>query len=71
MKFSIIIPTYNRKNLLIKCLNELEKQTFTDFEVIIIDDGSTDGSEIVNDRTYKFKLVYKKIDIRPLQNLTV
>jgi glycosyltransferase involved in cell wall biosynthesis len=61
MKFSIIIPTYNRKNLLIKCLNELEKQTFEDFEVIVIDDGSTDGSEIVNDTTYKFKLLYKKI----------
>lgn len=61
MKFSIIIPTYNRKNLLIKCLNELEKQTYDDFEVIVIDDGSTDGSEIVNEETYKFKLVYKKI----------
>ena len=46
--FSIVIPTYNRKPILIKCLQALEKQRITnlirDYEVILVDDGSTDGT---------------------------
>lgn len=42
--FSICIPTYNRKKYLKRCLNHLEEQTFKDFEVIIVDDGSVDGT---------------------------
>jgi glycosyltransferase involved in cell wall biosynthesis len=61
MKFSVIIPTYNRKELLIKCLTELEKQTFKDFEVIVIDDGSNDGSDYINFKSFNLKLIYKKI----------
>ena len=38
--FSIIIPVYNRAELLLKSLNSLLSQTFQDYEVIIIDDGS-------------------------------
>lgn len=43
-KFSIIIPCYNRFKLMDKCLESLENQTFRDFEVVIVDDCSTDGS---------------------------
>lgn len=43
-KFSIIIPSYNRYMTMKKCLESLEKQTFKDFEVIIVDDCSTDDS---------------------------
>lgn len=45
MKISIIIATYNRHDLLKNCLNSILKQTFTDFEVIVVDDGSTDNTE--------------------------
>lgn len=41
---SFIIPTFNRADALGECLRHLERQTFTDFEVIVIDDGSTDGT---------------------------
>lgn len=41
---SIIIPTFNRKNDLIKCLGSILKQTYNNFETIIIDNGSTDGT---------------------------
>ncbi|MBI4281315.1 glycosyltransferase family 2 protein [Candidatus Uhrbacteria bacterium] len=41
---SIIIPTYNHKKALAKCLASIAAQTFRDYEVIIIDDGSTDGT---------------------------
>ncbi len=49
MFISVVIPTYNRKPILEKCLNALEKQEFKDtiisnYEVVLIDDGSTDGT---------------------------
>ena len=41
---SVIVPVYNTKRYLPKCLDSIASQTFTDFEVLMIDDGSTDGS---------------------------
>jgi hypothetical protein len=40
----VIIPTYNRSDALLTCLEHLERQTWTDFQVIIVDDGSTDST---------------------------
>jgi len=40
----IVIPTHNRCEALLKCLTHLENQTFRDFEVIVVDDGSTDST---------------------------
>jgi glycosyltransferase involved in cell wall biosynthesis len=45
--FSIIIPTYNRSTHLKKALNSVLAQEFKDFEIIIIDDGSTDDTPTV------------------------
>lgn len=42
---SIIIPHWNGRHHLDDCLNSLRQQTFTDFEVILVDNGSTDGSQ--------------------------
>lgn len=42
---SIIIPVYNRAEKLIQTLKSLAHQTYTDYEVIIVNDGSTDGVE--------------------------
>lgn len=46
-KFSIVIPTYNRADLLDKCLQSLVAQTFKSFEVIVCDNGSTDHTQSV------------------------
>lgn len=45
MKVSVIIPTYNEKKVILNCLESLGKQTLEDFEIIVVDDGSTDGTK--------------------------
>ncbi len=44
MMFSIIIPLYNKEKFLFETLSSVELQTYKDFEVIIVDDSSTDNS---------------------------
>jgi glycosyltransferase involved in cell wall biosynthesis len=43
-KVSVVIPTYNRKDILKTTLSSLVGQTFTDFEVLVADDGGSDGT---------------------------
>lgn len=43
--FSIIIPTYNRAHMLTKTIESVINQTFSDWELIIVDDGSTDHTK--------------------------
>src|SRR5574337_278681 len=45
MLFSIVIPTYNRVDLLARTLDSVWRQLFTDFEVVVVDDGSSDGTQ--------------------------
>jgi glycosyltransferase involved in cell wall biosynthesis len=42
--FSVIVPIYNVERYLLKCLESIANQSFKDFEVILVDDGSRDGS---------------------------
>ena len=48
--FSIIIPTYNRGHVLGKTIQSVINQNFNDWELIVVDDGSTDNTKnIIND----------------------
>lgn len=64
MLFSIVVPVYNVEKYLLECLNSIANQTFDDYEVILVDDGSTDISGKICDEfcaTHdKFKVFHKQ-----------
>lgn len=66
--FSIIVPVYNRKEYIRGCLDSILKQTFTDFELIVVDDGSTDDTDKICE---EYKEIDTKIKIFHQQNLGV
>lgn len=54
-RVSVIIPTFNRAHDIGRCLESLVRQTFKDFEVLVCDDGSTDGTAAIVE-SYKPRL---------------
>ena len=66
LKFSIIIPTYNRADLIGKTIKSILNQTYTDFEIIVVDDGSTDDTEqvVLSIKDDKIKYFKKKNEER-------
>src|SRR5581483_11107100 len=59
--FSVIMPTYNRKHCIKTAIDSLLNQTFQNFELIIIDDASTDGTEKYIKEIYSKEIGNKKI----------
>ena len=63
-KISVIVPVYNAEKGLNICLDSLKKQTYKNFEVILINDGSTDKSgdicDIYTKKDDRFKVVHSK-----------
>ncbi len=63
---SIIIPVYNTQKYIIKCLDSIVKQTYQDFEVLLVNDGSTDASAqiiagyIRDNQLESFHLIHKE-----------
>lgn len=61
MKFSIVIPLYNKQNCIRETLNSVFNQSYTDFEVLVVDDASTDGSlEVVREFSDKRLRIIEK-----------
>ncbi|REC32093.1 glycosyl transferase family 2 [Enterococcus pseudoavium] len=63
-EISIIVPVYNVEKYLEKCINSILKQTFTDFELILVDDGSPDNSGAICDqyaeKDARVKVIHKE-----------
>lgn len=62
--FSIIVPIYNSEGYLRDCIDSILSQTFTEFELLLIDDGSTDGSAVICDeyasKDQRIKVIHKQ-----------
>lgn len=48
-KFSIVVPVYNCENCLDNCIQSVVSQSYLDFELVLVDDGSIDNSSKVCD----------------------
>lgn len=61
---SVIVPVYNVEKYIEKCLNSIINQTFQNFEVILVDDGSTDASGVICDEFTKkddrFRVIHRE-----------
>lgn len=62
---SVIIPVYNVVRFLSECLDSVLSQTYDDFEVILVDDGSTDGSEVICDN---YAMMDKRVRVIHIPN---
>lgn len=67
MRISVVIPVYNVRRYLKKCINSVINQTYDNFEIILVDDKSTDGSVEIC-RQYKSKYPDKIVLIEKEEN---
>lgn len=56
-QITVVLPVYNVVDYLEECIKSVLKQTYVNFELILVDDGSSDGSELICDK-------YKEMDCR-------
>ena len=52
-KVSVIVPVFNAEKYLERCINSILKQTYQNFELILVNDGSADNSGIICDNFAK------------------
>lgn len=62
-KVSVLMPTYNVEKYIAEAIESILNQTFTDFELIILDDGSTDGSADIAKSFTDNRIVYHHNDV--------
>lgn len=58
---TVVIPTFNKKNLLKECLDSLKWQTMKEFDIVVVDNGSTDGTaELLEEASTRLKVIKNK-----------
>lgn len=66
MRFTVFTPTYNRAHLLPRLYESLKRQTFNNFEWVIVDDGSNDGTEALISgyirENNSFPIIYERVE---------
>lgn len=65
LPINIVVPVYNAKRVLKKCIDSVIKQSFGEWRLILVDDGSTDGSERICDR---YATKYERIEVHHQEN---
>ena len=61
MKISVVIPTFNRISLVERAIDSVLKQSLNPYEIIVVDDGSDDGtSEMINNKYKSIKLIQQQ-----------
>ena len=66
---SVILPVYNGESYIVKCLESLKNQSNQDFELILVDDGSTDETLLISKKylknhfNYRYRLIVNRINI--------
>ena len=61
MKISVVIPTFNRISLVARAIDSVLKQSLNPYEIIVVDDGSDDGtSEMINNKYKSIKLIQQQ-----------
>lgn len=65
VELSVIVPVYNVEKYLERCVNSILIQSFKDFELILVDDGSPDNSSVLCDELAqmdnRIKVIHKKM----------
>ena len=70
---SVVIPVYNVKDYLLDCVNSILRQTVQELEIILVDDGSTDGSAELCDSCAKnderIRVLHQKMQVWARQEM--
>ena len=68
---SIIVPVYNVGSFLPKCINSIISQTFTDFELILVDDGSTDNHKYLKKNMFMQGFPLRSANMQAMLTVTI
>ena len=67
MRFLIVIPTHNEEKNILFCLESLKNQTFRDYEIVVVNDGSTDKTQEVVSSFISDPMISDKFSILNLE----
>lgn len=72
-EISVIVPVYKVEKYLDRCIESIVNQTYPDFELILVDDGSPDGSPILCDKwaekDSRVHVIHKKMGVQVLREM--